>query len=127
MPLVALLAMLSRSVRDEVLHQIKHPPPPLIEQAPSQGFSFEDIGKLSDREIQVLLREVDQKDLVMALKGASDELKEKILGNMSERVRTFITEEMSFMRPRPEDVLMTQARIVAQVFQLWGRGQIELV
>jgi hypothetical protein len=34
---------------------------------------------------------------------------------------------MGFMRARPEDVLMTQARIVAQVFQLWGRGQIELV
>ena len=58
MPLVALLAMLSGGVRDEVLevlHHIKHPPPPLVEQAPSQGFSFEDICKLSNREIQMLM------------------------------------------------------------------------
>ena len=70
---------------------------------------------------------MDQKDLVKALKGVSDELREKILGNMSERVRTFIIEEMSFIRVQPEDVLMVQARIVVQVFQLWGRGQIKLI
>jgi flagellar motor switch protein FliG len=62
-------------------------------------FVFEDIAKLTDRELQSLLREVDQKDLIVALKSASEELKEKVLGNMSERVRTFITEEMEFQGP----------------------------
>ena len=118
MSLVALLAQLSGRMRSELLHMIKHPSPPPITQAPSQGFSFEDIVKLKDREIQILLREVDQKDLVVALSGATDELREKVFGNMSRRVRTFIQEEMSYEHFQPEDVLEMQARIVAQVFQL---------
>ena len=118
MSLVALLAQLSGRMRSELLHMIKHPSPPPITQAPSQGFSFEDIVKLKDREIQMLLREVDQKDLVVALSGATDELREKVFGNMSRRVQTFIQEEMSYEHFQPEDVLEMQARIVAQVFQL---------
>ena len=125
--LVALLTLLSGEVRNEILHQIKYPPPPLVAPAPSQGFSFEHIVRLTDREIQLLLREVDQRDLVCALKGASDELREKVFDNMSERVRIFIKEEMDFARPRPEDVLDVQVRIAAQILQLWERGQIALV
>ena len=127
MSLVALLALFSGDVRNEILHKIRHPSPPLVAQAPSQDFSFEDIAQLTDREIQMLLREVDQKDLVMALKGASDTLKEKVFGSMSRRVRTFIQEEMSYEHFQAEDVLEMQARIVAQVFQLWGRDRIELI
>jgi chemotaxis protein MotA len=125
--LVALLVLLTEEVRNEILHTIKNPPPPLVDQVPPRDFDFEAIGKLSDREIQMLMREVDQRDLVVAMKGASDEFKEKVLGNMSERVRTFIVEEMSYMRVQPEDVLDTQTRIVKQVFQLEERGQITLV
>ena len=62
-------------------------------------YVFEDISKLRARAIQTLMRERDQKDLVVALKGASNEMKDKVLGNMSERVRTFITEEMEFQGP----------------------------
>ncbi|MFT5086972.1 MAG: flagellar motor switch protein FliG [Candidatus Latescibacterota bacterium] len=50
----------------------------------------------------------------------------KILANISERVQAFIKEEMGFARTQPEDSLDAQARIVAQVFRLWGRDQIKL-
>jgi len=125
--IVALLALLSSGVRNKIMQQIKNPPPPLVEQAPSQGFDFEGLAGLTDKEIQMLLRQIDQKDLVWALKGASDALMEKVLANISERVRTFIKEEMGCARPQPEDILDAQARIVAQVFKLWGRDQIRLV
>jgi flagellar motor switch protein FliG len=55
-------------------------------------FVFDDIKKMTDREVQALMKEVEQKDLIIALKAASGELKEKILRNMSEKVRTFIAE-----------------------------------
>ena len=59
--------------------------------------TFEDLTQLTDREVQILMREVDQKDLVMGLAGASESVKEKILGNMSERVRAFIKEEIELL------------------------------
>ena len=68
------------------------------------------------------------KDLVIALKGAEDDLKEKILSNMSERVRTFITEEMDFLGPmRLSEVEEVQLRIVQQVRQLEEQGQVTIV
>ena len=91
-------------------------------------FVFEDILKLSDREIQILLREVDQKDLVIALKSSSEELKEKVLGNMSDRVRQFVTEEMDFTGPmRLSEVEEVQLRIVQMVRQLEEQGQITIL
>ena len=72
------------------------------------------------------MREIDQKDLVIALKGADEAVKEKVLGNMSERVRIFISEEVGFARCEPEQVLDSQARIIRQVYQLAERGKIEL-
>ena len=90
-------------------------------------FVFNDIRKLSDREIQVLMREIDQKDLVVALKGVSDVLKERFLGNMSEEVRNFITEEMEFMGPmRLSEVEEVQLRILVQVRHLEEEGQVSI-
>jgi hypothetical protein len=74
---------------------------------------FESIGKLTDREIQMLLRMVDQKDLVAALIGSSDALNEKMLGNMSAPVRTFIEEEMGFLgHLEQEEIDAAQLRII---------------
>ena len=75
------------------------------------------------------MRDVDKKDLVVALKSASEEMKDKVLGNMSERVRTFITEEMEFqglvsLSEVEEEV---QLRIVQQVRQLEEQGQIPII
>ena len=75
------------------------------------------------------MRDVDKKDLVVALKSAWEEMKDKVLGNMSERVRTFITEEMEFqgllrLSEVEEEV---QLRIVQQVRQLEEQGQITII
>ena len=59
---------------------------------------FEDIVKLDDRSIQMILREADQKDLALALRGVSDEVKQRILGNMSERGAPMLAEEMEIRR-----------------------------
>jgi len=75
------------------------------------------------------MRDVDKKDLVVALKSASEEMKDKVLGNMSERVRTFITEEMEFqgLMRLSEVEEEVQLRIVQQVRQLEEQGQITII
>jgi flagellar motor component MotA len=81
--------------------------------------------KVTEREIQTLMRETDQKDLVIALKGASEEFKDKVTGNMSERVRTFILQEAAFLGSMPQDEIEeVQRRILLQAAQLAVRGQI---
>ena len=114
-----MLNLTGSSVEKNVLDQMDGQDPEVAESVRNLMFVFDDISKLTDREIQTLMREVDQKDLVIALKAAQDELKDKILGNMSERVRTFITEEMEFQGPmRLSEVEEVQLRIVQQVRQL---------
>ena len=75
------------------------------------------------------MRDVDKKDLVVALKSASEEMKDKVLGNMSERVRAFITEEMEFqgLMRLSEVEEEVQLRIMLQVRQLEEQGQITII
>ena len=123
-----ILNLTGSSVEKSVLDQMDAQDPEIAEAVRNLMFVFADIVKLTDREIQTLLREVDQKDLVVALKSADDELKDKVLGNMSERVRTFITEEMEFQGPmRLSEVEEVQLRIVQQVRQLEEQGQVTIV
>ena len=123
-----ILNLTGSSVEKNVLDQMDAQDPEVAESVRNLMFTFSDISKLTDRELQVLLREVDQKDLVIALKGAEEELKDKILGNMSERVRTFISEEMEFQGPmRLSEVEEVQLRIVQQVRQLEEQGQVTIV
>ncbi|OGG51815.1 MAG: hypothetical protein A3F84_00760 [Candidatus Handelsmanbacteria bacterium RIFCSPLOWO2_12_FULL_64_10] len=91
-------------------------------------FTFDDIARLTDREIQLILREVDTKDLATALKGAQPEMQDRIFSNVSERVSTMIKEEMEFSGPvRLSDVEEVQLRIVQTVRQLEEAGQITVV
>ncbi|MFT5376318.1 MAG: flagellar motor switch protein FliG [Candidatus Latescibacterota bacterium] len=123
-----ILNLTGSSVEKSVLDNMDAQDPEVAEAVRNLMFTFADISKLTDRELQTLMREVDQKDLVVALKSASDELKDKVLGNMSERVRTFITEEMEFLGPmRLSEVEEVQLRIVQQVRQLEEQGQITIV
>ncbi|MBD06997.1 MAG: flagellar motor switch protein FliG [Gemmatimonadetes bacterium] len=122
-----ILNLTGSSVEKNVLDQMDGQDPEVAEAVRNLMFTFADINKLTDRELQILLREVDQKDLVIALKAAEEELKDKILGNMSERVRTFVTEEMEFLGPmRLSEVEEVQLRIVQQVRQLEEQGQITI-
>ena len=123
-----ILNLTGSSVEKSVLDNMDDQDPEVAESVRNLMFVFEDISKLTYREIQTLMREVDQKDLVFALKSASNEMKEKVLGNMSERVRTFITEEMEFQGPmRLSEVEEVQLRIVQQVRQLEEQSQVTIV
>ena len=90
-------------------------------------FVFEDLTALDERSLQRLLREVDAKQLALALKAASEELKGKITGAMSQRAVQSLQEEMEFMGPvRMRDVEAAQSTIVAQVRALEEAGEIVL-
>ena len=122
-----MLNLTGSSVEKSVLDIMDGTDPEVAEQVRNLMFVFSDLAKLTDREIQTLLREVEQKDLTVALKAADEELKEKILGNMSERVRQFIQEEMEFAGPmRLSEVEEVQLRIVQQARQLEDQGQITI-
>jgi len=123
-----MLNLSGSSVERNVLDQMDAADPEVAESVRNLMFTFEDVSKLQDREIQALMREVDQKDMVIALKGASEEMQEKILSNLSGRVRTFITEEMEFLGPmRVSEVEEVQMRIVQVVRQLEEQGQVTIV
>jgi flagellar motor switch protein FliG len=86
---------------------------------------FEDILLVNDKGIQTVLKEVETSDLVLALRTATDELKEKIFGNMSDRAVQLIKEEMEYMGPvRLSDVEMAQQKIVDVVRRLEDSGEI---
>ena len=88
-------------------------------------FVFDDLVLLDDRSIQRLLKEIETKDLSVALKAASDEVKDKIFRNVSERVSVMIQEEMEFMGPtRLSDVEAAQGSIVETVRRLEEEGQV---
>ena len=90
-------------------------------------FVFEDIVKLDDRSIQLVLREADQKDLALALRGVSDEVKTRVLSNMSERGAQMLLEEMEYQPPQRKRVVEeAQGRIVAIVRRLEEAGAVVL-
>ncbi len=117
-----------RSTEKAVLERLDAMDPELAEEVRNQMFVFDDIAKLTDREIQMILREVDTKDLAVALKGANEEMQDRIFGNMSERVGTMLKEEMQFGGPvRMSDVEEVQLRIVQSVRQLEEAGQVTII
>jgi len=123
-----MLNLTGTSVEKQVLEKLDAQDPEVAETVRNMMFVFEDVQRLTDREIQTILREVEQKDLVIALKAASEEVKEKLLGNMSERVRSFIEEEMEFLAPmRLSEVEEVQLRIVQKIRQLEEQGQVNIV
>src|SRR5919106_3482606 len=88
-------------------------------------FTFEDIVKLDDRSIQMVLKEVDAKDLALALRGVNDETKERIFKNMSERGAEMLREEMEFQPAQKRSVVEeAQGRIVASIRRLEESGAV---
>ena len=99
--------------------------PDLVEQIRRLMFVFEDVLRVNDKGIQAVLKEVENEELALALKTASDDLKNKIFGNMSERAATLIKEEMEFMGPvRVSDVESAQQKIVDVVRRLEDAGDV---
>ena len=117
-----------RSTEKAVLERLDAADPELAEGVRNQMFTFDDIANLTDREMQLILREVDSKDLAVALRGSSVEMQNKVFSNVSERVGEMMREEMDFSGPiRLSDVEEVQLRIVQTVRQLEDAGQVTIV
>ncbi len=114
-----------RTTERAVLEKLETTDKELAEEVRGMLFVFEDIVKLEERAVQQVLREADQKDLVLALRGAPDNVKEVVLSNMSERGAEMIKEEMEIQPPqRKRDIDAAQSRIVAVVRRLEEAGTI---
>ncbi|WP_407307316.1 flagellar motor switch protein FliG [Desulfosporosinus sp. SB140] len=108
-----------------VMDSLEMDDPDLAEQIKRQMFVFEDIIMLDDRGIQLVLREVETKDLGLALKGSNPEVAQKIMANMSSRASQMLKDDMEFMGPvRLRDVEEAQQRIVKVIRKLEESGAI---
>lgn len=122
---VNIMNTIDRATEREILEKLAAQDPELAEEIRKHLFVFEDIVKLDDRSIQIILREVDTRDLAVALKGAADELKEKIFKNMSKRAATLLKDELDYMGPvRVKDVEAAQQKIVEVIRRLEEAGEI---
>ncbi len=123
--LAGILNHADRSTERNVLERLAGADQALAAQVRGMLFVFEDIVKLDERAIQQVLREVDQKDLVLALRGAPENVMDAVLTNMSERGAAMLKEEMEIQQPqRQRDVDEAQSRIVTVVRKLDEAGTI---
>jgi flagellar motor switch protein FliG len=135
--LVDILNRADRGTERNVLDKLAEADAELAEEIRMMLFVFEDIVKLDDRSVQVLLKEIDQKDLALALRGVSEEVRDKVVANMSQRAAEMLLEEIEYQPPQLRRVVEeAQGRIVAKVRALEeaeaivigrGDGEDELV
>lgn len=120
-----ILNAVDRATEEEVLSEIEEESSQMAEDIRNLMFVFEDVKTLDDRGIRELLKEISNEDMTMALRGSSDDLKEKFFGNMSERAATMIREDLEIMGPtRLSDVEAAQQNIVKVVRRLEVEGRI---
>jgi flagellar motor switch protein FliG len=125
--LAEILNQTDRSTERNVLESLSETDEEVSAEVRRLLFVFEDIVKLDDRSIQLILREADQKDLALALRGVGEDVKTKILSNMSERGAQMLQEEMEFQPPqRKRDIEDAQSKMVAIVRTLEEAGTIVL-
>ena len=121
------LNVIDRATERNILENLAQEDPDLVEEIRRRMFVFEDIAKFSDRDIQNVLKNVENSQWAMALKGVSEELKEKILKNMSKRAAALLQEEMGYLGPvRQSNVEQVQQQIVDIIRRLEDAGEIQL-
>lgn len=120
-----MLNLADRSTEKGIMEGLEAEDPDLVEQIRRLMFVFEDILLVNDKGIQAVLKEIENETLALALKTASEELKNKIFKNMSERAAQLIAEDMQYMGPvRVSDVEQAQQKIVDVVRRLEDAGEI---
>ncbi len=123
--LAEILNKANKMTERSILSRLEEINPELAQEVKSQMFVFEDIVLLDDRSIQRVLKNVDKKDLTLALKAADEEIKEKIFKNMSERAATLLKEDLEVLGPvRLREVEDAQRRIIEIIKQLEEEGEI---
>ncbi len=123
--IVQILNSVDRSTEKHIMETLEIEDAELAEEIRKKMFVFEDILALDDRSIQRVLREVDNNDLGIALKGSGEEVQNVIFNNLSKRLATMIKEEMEYMGPlRLKDVEEAQQKIVNIIRKLEDSGEI---
>jgi len=120
-----MLNVTDRMTNKAILESLEQESPELVDQIRRLMFVFDDLLKLDDKSIQSLLKEVENSQWALSLKGASEELKTKIMGNLSQRAAAMLQEEMQYLGPvRVSDVEAAQQQIVDTVRRLEDMGEI---
>jgi len=123
--IVDILNLVDRATEKHILEELERQDTELTEEIRKRMFVFEDIVALTDRAIQRVIREVDSKDLALALKGVNDEVTARIFKNVSQRGAEMLKEDLSYMGPvRLREVEEAQQRIVAIIRRLDESGEI---
>jgi flagellar motor switch protein FliG len=123
--IVQILNGVDRGTERTILDALEIQDPELAEEIKKRMFVFEDIVNIDNRAIQRIIRDIENTDLQLALKVASEEVREAIFRNMSKRMADTFKEEMEFMGPvRLRDVEEAQTRIVATIRRLEESGEI---
>ncbi len=120
-----ILNVTDRATERSLLESLSQEDPELVDEIRRLMFVFDDIGKLSDKDIQTVLKSVETSQWAMALKGASAELKQKVLGNLSTRAAQTLKEEIEYLGAKKlSEVESVQQQIVDIVRKLEDAGQI---
>lgn len=123
--IVDILNNVDRGTEKTILDTLEENDPELADEIRKRMFVFEDIVKLDDRSVQRVLKEIDSKDLALAIKTASEDVAQKIFNNMSKRASEIIKEDIEFMGPvRLREVEEAQSKIVNEIRRLEDAGEI---
>jgi flagellar motor switch protein FliG len=123
--LVKVLNQVDRGVQKTIFDSLEASNPTLAEEVRANMFTFDDLVKLNDRAMQRVLRDVNKQDVVLALKGAPEKIKDLVFRNMSERARETLKEELELMGPQlAKNVYAAQRKIVDVVRSLEAAEEI---
>lgn len=123
--LIALLTRSEKATERAVLAELEQLDPEMAEEVRAKLFTFEDIVTLDDRAVQQILRQVDTRSLAVALKGIDDEVRDKVLRNMSSRASENLLEEIDMLKGiRAADVKDSRGEIVKVIRTLEDAGDI---
>ena len=126
-PLVDIINRADRTTERLIMEALEARNPEIAEELRRRMFMFEDIVNLDDRSVQLVLRQVEPSDLATALKGVNEAVRDKVTGNLSERGRENLLEEIDLLGPvKVKMVEESQQKIVSVIRSLEDSGQIEI-
>ena len=123
-PIADMLNLMDKNTEKNIMSRVEEKDPELAEEIRKLMFTFEDLLYVDDKGIQNLLREVDNGKLVIAMKTAPDEIKQKLFKNMSNRAATLLKEDLEALGPtKLSDVEKAQAEMVQKAKELESQGK----
>ena len=126
-PVAEILNSVDKATETRILSSIEETNPELAEQIRELMFTFEDMALIDAKQMQLVMKDVDQADMVLALKTASDAVKELIFGSMSSRAAEMVREDLENLGPaKLSDVEAAQQKIIKVVKKLEEAGTITI-